>query len=150
MEDDVKKEFEKVWKKLEELECSSSHHKQKIPPKAESDGTALQKIIQTPIQLSKYPVDKCKETMDKCLLTLTFAKAIVNDYLLTSDIRTILETKLRPKNKPSLSMISNAMKKAEKLGYVTALPVAEGWRGQRKYIIEKSGEKYSSQRLKSK
>ena len=154
MEEEIKHEFERIWKKLREVEDKISTEKirKKKETQLKSDRKIiLQNIFQSQIRLIDYPVDICESTMEKCLLALKLVKDIgIEDSLLTIEIRAVLENKLRAKNTPSMSMISNAMKKAEKEGYVTSLPVKSRERRQRKYKIHEEGKEYIQRILEEK
>lgn len=143
MEREVEREFKKIWRKIKELEKKILPEKGIATKLKSSTPNTLQKIIQAQIRLIDYPVDKFDGAMEKCLSALKLAKDVgVEDNLLTTDIRDILKKKLRAKKIPSMSVISNAMKKAEKKGYVTSLSIESGEKRQRKYRIHENGERH--------
>ncbi len=143
MDEEVKKEFEKVWKKIEKLESVIKGRKNENKVGNKKENSIIEKILNSPISLSKYPVDKFKKAGIKCLLVLKLVKDLnITENLLTSEMKTILIKKLRAKEIPSMTAISNAMKKAEKNGLVVSVPFESGEKRQRKYKITEDGEIY--------
>ena len=143
MEKEIKQEFEKVWEKIRKLERSIWSGKKKIV-KPKKDGKNIFKIIsKSQIKLGDYPTDKFKKAMDKCLFALKLAKDVgIEEGLLTVDMKAILKRKLRATNLPSMTAISNAMKKAEKKSFVVSFLFESGEKRQRRYRIHEDGEKY--------
>ncbi len=109
----------------------------------------ISKIMQTKVKLTEYPVDKFNGALEKSLIALKLAKDLgVADGLLTIEIMEILNKKLRVRKIPSLSVMGNAMKRAEKKGYVISVSVESGLKRQRKYELSDDGEKYLQTEIK--
>lgn len=112
------------------------------------DKEKIQKIMQTEIRLPEYPINKFDNALKKSLLVLKLSKDVgVKRGLLTTEIKEILIKKLRTKKIPSMTALSNAIRKADEKGYVTSLPI-KGKR-QREYKIHNDGEMYLSKILKN-